>query len=58
MKRGANTVRGLSVVFRCMDSTDRNRKVDKEEFRTGLNDLGVKLSKPEADVTPLHVSTS
>jgi len=49
-KRGANTIRGLGIVFRCVDSVDRNRKADKEEFRTGLNDLGVPLNKPEVDV--------
>jgi len=49
-KRGATTIRGLGIVFRCIDSVDRNRKADKEEFRTGLNDLGVPLSKAEIDV--------
>jgi hypothetical protein len=49
-KRGASTIRGLGIVFRCMDSVDRNRKADKEEFRTGLSDIGVPLAKAEVDV--------
>ena len=49
-KRGASTVRGLALGFRYLDSYDGNRKVDKEEFRVGLSELGINLSKPEVDV--------
>eukprot|EP00826_Nyctotherus_ovalis_P003427 TRINITY_DN10698_c0_g1_i3.p1 TRINITY_DN10698_c0_g1~~TRINITY_DN10698_c0_g1_i3.p1 ORF type:complete len:123 (-),score=4.95 TRINITY_DN10698_c0_g1_i3:406-774(-) len=49
-KRGTSTVRGLSLCFRCLDSYDGNRKVDKEEFRVGMSELGLTLSKAEADV--------
>ncbi len=49
-KRGSTTIRGLGIAFRCIDSVDKNRKADKEEFRTGLNDLGVKLAPGELEV--------
>jgi len=55
-KRGATTVRGLGIAFRCIDSVDRNRKADAEEFRTGLNDMGLPLSKAEIDVTEFVVN--
>ena len=50
IKRGSNTIRGLGVCFRCLDSYDGNRKVDKEEFRTGMSELGVSLNKAETEV--------
>ena len=49
-KRGATTIRGLGIAFRCVDSVDRNRKADREEFKTGLQDMGIALAKPELDV--------
>ena len=48
-KRGSNTVRGLSLCFRCLDSYDGNRKVDREEFRVGMGEIGVNLTNAEAD---------
>ena len=32
-----------------MDNVDGNRKIDKEEFYIGLKDLGVTISKKEAE---------
>ena len=49
-KRGTNTVRGLALCFRCLDSQDGSRKIDREEFRVGLSELGISLTKPETDV--------
>ena len=48
--RGATTIRGLGRNFKCMDSVDGNRKVDKEEFYWGLKDNGTQISKREAEV--------
>ena len=33
-----------------MDSYDRNKKVNKEDFLFGLREVGVSLTKYEADV--------
>jgi hypothetical protein len=49
--RGATTVRGLGRTFRIFDNLDGNRKVDAGEFLTGLNEIGVQISKAEADVS-------
>ena len=57
MKRGATTIRGLGIAFRCVDSVDRNRKADREEFKTGLQDMGIALSKPEMDVAGTLAAT-
>ncbi len=45
--RGASTIRGLGRAFRLMDSYDGNRKVDMQEFQSGLQDMGMQLSKQE-----------
>jgi calcyphosin len=50
-KRGAHTIRGIGRVFRQLDSYDGNKKVDKEEFRWGLKDIGVELTAYESGVT-------
>mmetsp|Transcript_2324 Transcript_2324/g.3335 ORF Transcript_2324/g.3335 Transcript_2324/m.3335 type:complete len:423 (-) Transcript_2324:34-1302(-) len=47
-KRGARGIHGLAIMFRRMDSYDRNRKLDKKEFIEGLEAFGVKVSKNEA----------
>ena len=56
-KRGSNTVRGLGLCFRCLDSYDGNRKVDKEEFRVGMNEIGVNLTNAEADALMTYFDT-
>jgi hypothetical protein len=49
--RGASTIRGLGRTFRIMDNYDGNRKVDAQEFFTGLQEFGVRITKAEADVS-------
>ena len=41
-KRGARGIRGLATIFRRMDSYDRNRQLDKQEFVEGLRDFGLR----------------
>lgn len=48
--RGSKTIRSLGRTFRLLDSYDRNRKVDKEEFFVGLQENGVKLDRNEINV--------
>lgn len=55
--RGATTIRGLGRTFRALDSYDGNRKVDAGEFFVGLQENGVKLTKAEADVRNIIVSS-
>ena len=40
-----------------MDSTDGNRKVDKEEFYWGLKDFGVNFTKREAMILLDYLDT-
>ena len=47
--RGAKTIRGLGRTFKHFDSQDGNRKCDANEFLTGLQDIGVNVSKAECD---------
>jgi hypothetical protein len=54
--RGETTVRGLGRVFRIFDNLDGNRKVDRGEFLTGLNEIGVQVTKAESDVSVIKVS--
>ena len=48
--RGAKTIRGLAIAFKTIDSYDGNRKVDRDEFLVGLQEMGVQLTKSEAFV--------
>jgi len=48
--RGTKTIRSLGIAFRTIDSYDGNRKVDKDEFVVGLQEMGVQISKQEAYV--------
>ena len=48
--RGAKTIRGMGRSFRIMDSVDGNRKLDKQEFYWGIKDMGVNISKREAEI--------
>jgi Ca2+-binding EF-hand superfamily protein len=56
--RGANTIRGLGRAFKIIDSYDGNRKIDKEEFYFGLKDLGVNISKKEAEALLDYLDTN
>lgn len=51
--RGDTTIRALGRTFRIFDNLDGNRKVDRGEFLTGLNELGVSITKGEADVNDI-----
>ncbi len=48
--RGVASIGGMGRAFRIMDSVDGNRKIDKQEFYVGLKDLGVTISKREAEL--------
>lgn len=38
--RGAKTIRSLGKVFQAMDSFDGNRKLDRNDFMTGIREVG------------------
>ena len=48
--RGAKTIRGLGRVFRNFDSFDGNKKIDAQEFFSGLREIQVNVTQAEADV--------
>ena len=48
--RGAKTIRGLGRVFRNFDSFDGNKKIDAQEFFSGLREIQVQVTQAEADV--------
>ncbi len=47
LRRGNYAIRGLGRVFRNMDDNG-NRKLDVNDFRFGMQDYGISLSKEEA----------
>merc|ERR1712060_508226 len=47
--RGAKTIRGLGRVFRNFDSFDGNKKIDAQEFFSGLREIQVQVTQAEAD---------
>ena len=49
-RRGSRGIRGLGRAFRQLDSYDRNRKVDQQEFAVGMRENGVELSPNEYQV--------
>eukprot|EP00999_Lentomonas_sp_LEN2_P002745 NODE_616_length_1325_cov_121.661937_g577_i0.p1 GENE.NODE_616_length_1325_cov_121.661937_g577_i0~~NODE_616_length_1325_cov_121.661937_g577_i0.p1 ORF type:complete len:405 (+),score=74.65 NODE_616_length_1325_cov_121.661937_g577_i0:43-1257(+) len=55
-RSGVNGVRGLMRSFRIMDD-NRDQKLDKEEFITGMQDSGVKLQPEEWDLLILAFDT-
>ena len=48
--RGAKTIRGLGRVFRNFDSFDGNKKIDSQEFFSGLREIQINVTQAEADV--------
>ena len=44
LRRGANGIRGLGIVFRRMDDSG-NRKLDRHEFEWGIKENGHNLSR-------------
>ena len=55
--QGAKTIRSLGRCFNAMD-TDKNRKVDAQEFFVGLNQCGCDLTKEETDCLLSHFDTN
>eukprot|EP00357_Protocruzia_adherens_P024843 CAMPEP_0115038384 /NCGR_PEP_ID=MMETSP0216-20121206/43378_1 /TAXON_ID=223996 /ORGANISM="Protocruzia adherens, Strain Boccale" /LENGTH=193 /DNA_ID=CAMNT_0002418777 /DNA_START=23 /DNA_END=604 /DNA_ORIENTATION=- len=49
-QRGAKGIRGLGRTFRQMDSFDGNKKVDSQEFSTGLREAGCELNNEEISI--------
>lgn len=56
--RGCNTIRGMGRVFKIMDSENGDRKLNKEEFYFGLKELGVRITKKEAEALLDHLDTN
>ncbi|CAF2612766.1 unnamed protein product [Rotaria sp. Silwood2] len=48
LARGAQGIKGLSILFRIMDD-DKNRRLSLEEFRKGVEEYGLNFSKTEID---------
>ena len=46
LARGANGIHGLSRLFKIMDD-NKNRKLDLDEFRKGVNEYGLNYSRDE-----------
>lgn len=46
---GVKTIRSLGKIFKTLDANG-DRKVDKEEFYSGLKEFGVNITKKEAEV--------
>ncbi len=55
--RGVTTIRGMGRSFRIMDNGVDDRKIDKEEFYWGLKDLGVTITKREAELLLDYLDT-
>ena len=49
--RGAKTIRGLGRVFRNFDSFDGNKKIDANEFFSGLKEIQIDVNEKEAKVS-------
>ena len=55
--RGVKTIRGMGRSFRIMDDNG-DRKIDKQEFYWGLQDLGAAVSKNEAALLLDYLDTN
>jgi hypothetical protein len=49
-KKGYQNLRIIGKIFRQMASYDGYNKINKDEFLSGLRDIGVLLPKSEAEV--------
>lgn len=47
--KGYSTIRSLGKFFRSLDSFDQDKRLDKEEFMIGLREIGVPLTRGEAE---------
>jgi len=50
-RRGPTGIRGMSRVFKHFDSYDGNRRIDRQEFYVGLKEIGVEISKKDAEAS-------
>ena len=48
--RGARTIRGISRIFKQLDSFDENKRVEPEEMLTGLTEAGVEVTLEEIEI--------
>lgn len=47
LERGSNGIRGIARIFRAMDDNG-NHLVDCDDFRWGLIDYGIQISKSDS----------
>lgn len=47
LERSANGIKGIARIFKAMDENG-NRALDVDDFRWGLKDYGITISKEEA----------
>ena len=47
VERSANGIRGIARIFAAMDNNG-NKLLDVDDFRWGLKDFGIQISKEEA----------
>ena len=48
--RGARTIRGISRIFKQLDSYDENKRVEPSEMLTGLTEAGVEVTLEEIEI--------
>lgn len=48
LERSSHGIRGIARIFKAMDNNS-NRLLDVDDFRWGLKDYGITISKEEAD---------
>ena len=48
--RGSTGIKGISRVFRQLDSYDGNKQVDRDEFKIGMQECGIELSSTEVNL--------
>ena len=53
IERSANGIRGISKIFKAMDENG-NKTLDIDDFRWGLKDYGIAISKEEATQVMQH----
>ena len=53
MERSSNGIRGIARIFKAMDDNG-NKMLDVEDFRWGLIDYGISITKEEAVMVLNH----
>lgn len=51
-------MRGMGRFFKIMDCENGDRKINKEEFYVGIKDLGVAITKKEAEALLTYLDTN